>query len=142
MHSEIPLEDTERLINTILPFCQQMVQRHGGFHPFGAVMSTVGDVELVAAYAGEEFPDPDDLERMLRDGMREGIRDGKYRAVAICADVHLTREDGAETDAIRIHIEHEEGNTSAYYIPYRLGEGDPEYGDIFRTTAERRIFPI
>lgn len=35
-------EEGDKLLNTLLPFAQQMLAKYGAFHPFGAYMNATG----------------------------------------------------------------------------------------------------
>jgi hypothetical protein len=39
-----PKADCEALMNAVLPFAEQMLDRHGAFHPFGGAMGADGEV--------------------------------------------------------------------------------------------------
>jgi len=45
-------QDFEKLLNTLLPFTQQMLQEHGDFLPFGTTLSPEGEGSLVMGSAG------------------------------------------------------------------------------------------
>jgi len=46
----------DALLDSLLPFAQQQLAKHGEFLPFGSVMTTAGDVTLVAGSTGDERP--------------------------------------------------------------------------------------
>ena len=43
-----PKEECEQLLNAILPFAINQLNKHGEFYPFGAVMLNNGDISLTA----------------------------------------------------------------------------------------------
>ena len=50
-----PKADCESLLNAVLPFAQQMLDRHGEFYPYGGAMTTDGQITPIAAYDGQEY---------------------------------------------------------------------------------------
>lgn len=47
--------DLNALLETALPFAQQMLEEHGDFYPFGATMKVDGKIDQTAASTGEEL---------------------------------------------------------------------------------------
>jgi hypothetical protein len=129
-------DDLDGLLNMTLPLAQQMLEKHGEFFPFGAVMTTGGEAQLLGADRGLG-------ERLASAAvlatMRGGIHDyrARYRAVATCFDVRLP-----ESDAVRIELEHQEGPVMAVFLPYkkkRFG-GGVEYGELGLGAADRQVW--
>ena len=46
--------DLDNLLNSLLPFAQQMLKRYGEFYPFARVLTAEGEIAAVAAYTGDE----------------------------------------------------------------------------------------
>ena len=129
-------DDLDGLLNMTLPFARQMLDKQGEFYPFGAVMSTGGEAGLLGA-------DPDQGEHPASAAalaaMLAGIRDHRagYRAAATCCDVRLP-----DSDAIRVELEHQEGQAIAVLLPYkkkRFCRG-VEYGELCGATANRQVW--
>ena len=57
----------EELLNYCLGFAKQMVEAHGAFHPFGAVLLPSGTVTAVGADIGEEHPNGADVFRFFAE---------------------------------------------------------------------------
>lgn len=53
--------DAEKLLNTLLPFAEQMLQQHRGFFPFGGRMAPDGVITHEGAYNGSEQPPSQEL---------------------------------------------------------------------------------
>jgi len=81
--------DLQALFETFLPFTQKLLREHGGFNPWGAVMSSSGEIQWVAADNGEEFPDAQALINMLTDTFKGQCNRGVLRAIGICYDVRI-----------------------------------------------------
>jgi hypothetical protein len=128
-------DDLDGLVGTVLPFAQQMLAQHGGFYPFAAVVSTDGQTQLLAADLGQDHPDTTELRSTLVESIRD-FRDG-LRAAAVCSDVRL---QGA--DAIRVELEHRDGQAMAVLMPYQARPPAPgiEYQDLRAVAAEQYVW--
>ena len=113
-------DDLDGLLNVTLPFAQQMLAKSGEFYPFGAAVSADGGTRLLAGDPGQgEHPASPEVLYTLLAGLRQTRAD--LRAVAICSDVGL-----ADTDAVRVELEHRDGHAMAVLMPYkkkRFGRG-------------------
>jgi len=129
-------DDLDGLLNTTLPFAQQMLEKSGEFYPFGAAMSTTGEASLLAAHSSlDDHPASNEVLASLLDGVRQYQE--KYRAVAFCSDVRLP-----DSDAVRVELEHLEGPAMAVLLPYkkkRLGRG-VEYGELRGGIADKQVW--
>jgi len=124
-------------VNTLLPFAQQQLDKHGAFFPFGAVVDHDGTVRLTAADNGREQPTALDV----LDGLHHVARSERVsiRAAAFVTDVHLPGKPG---DAIRVDVEHTEGIAIAVLLPYskrRLGRGI-DYAPLRAAPGERHTW--
>jgi hypothetical protein len=143
--SEHVQSDLDRLLNTVLPFADEMLRRHGEFYPYGAAITREGEEQVFAADPGEEEdPNPSEVLTSLVSGMSEEVND--LRAAALVSDVTSDR-----TDAIMIHLEHADSMAITVLLPYRFtdvpdvevqaeGEADVEYDDMAATPAEALIW--
>jgi hypothetical protein len=133
-------EQLDELLNTLIPFAQQQLERHGEFYPFGATMSHAGEVGFLAGYAEDEHPESQPLIDLLVDGLRS--KRDQYVATGICFDSRT--EDprtGEKTDAIAIDLEGVGDNPVTVYLPYHRSRlRGTKYGEIFAAAGERRVF--
>ena len=113
------------LLNLSLPFAQEMLDKHGEFFPYGAAVTTDGNPRLISASpAGGEQPTSANVLATLVEDLRSQ-RHG-LRAAAVVSDVRA-----ADSDAVRLELEHREGASVAVLVPYRKNssrEGGVEYG--------------
>jgi hypothetical protein len=79
--------DLDQLLNSLIPFAQQMLSKRGEFFPFGSAMTTDGKIEAHAAYDGNEQPPSQQLIDLLTQGFRQQASSRRIRAAAICYDV-------------------------------------------------------
>jgi hypothetical protein len=82
-------EECEGLLRAAVPFAVNMLAKAGGFYPFGAAMTPAGDVVMVASTHDEERPASAAVLGRLTADLREAAGAGRYKAVALAADVHL-----------------------------------------------------
>ena len=124
-------DDLDGLLNDVLPFAQQQLDKNGAFFPYGMVIGASGYSRMIAADLGNgEQPACVDVLALLVDGLRRD-RD-QLRAVALVSDVRT-----ADSDAVRVELEHREGAAMAVLLPYikkRFRRG-VEYGSLAGVTA-------
>jgi hypothetical protein len=134
-------DDLDALLVPLLEFAQEMLRKHGEYLPFGNVMTTNGDIELVAGYTGSEQPPSQDVIDLLLGGARSRAATGEIRAAGICYDVRLRTEDGKPTDAIAVSLEHRAGDAVQVLLPYSKGRFTGlRFGDLTAGPGEQRIF--
>ena len=124
------------LLNVTLAFAKDQLEKRGEFLPFGSVVTGDGETKFLASYSGEQGATSRDLLEMLVQGAREQA--SSYRAVAIVADALIE----GKRDAVRIDIEHRDGNAISIALPYskrRLGRGI-DYGEMIAAEGVRRIW--
>jgi hypothetical protein len=145
--SEHVQSDLDRLLNTVLPFADEMLRRHGEFYPYGAAITREGEEQVFAADPDEDDdPNPSEILSSLVSGMSAEVDD--LRAAALVSDV--TNE---KTDAIMVHLEHADSMAITVVLPYRFTtltdtddvsadatEAEVEYEDMAATPAEALIW--
>jgi hypothetical protein len=129
-------DDVQNLIDAVLPFAQQQLDRHGGFFPFGATIDSEGEVTMIA-----EFSDPSDEpdSKAILQSLYRGVQEQatELRAAVFVSDV--TTSDG---DAIRAEVEHREGTALVVLSPYskrRLRKAKA-YGELELLPGEPRLW--
>ena len=131
-------DDLDALVNAALPFATQQLEQHGEFYPYGVSRSTAGDESMVAGDPGAgERPASTAVLATLVEGLRRE-RDG-LRAAALVADVRWS--DG---DAIRVELEHREGQAIAVLLPYNkkpFGRG-VEFGNLAAGESSLQIWSV
>ena len=134
--------DLDQLLNAQLPFAQQMLAKHGEFYPFGAAMTTAGEITAEAAYDGTERPPSQQLIDMMTQAFRQRAAAGQIRAAAICYDIRTIPPGETEkTDAICVGLEHQNGEAVDVCVPYKKGWfGKIAYGKLFAAKRTRGFF--
>jgi hypothetical protein len=129
----------DTLLDLLMGFAVETVTKHGEFYPFAGAMDE-GGPRLVAAAGADEKPASADLLVDLEQALRQQAASGA-RAAAIAADVRITTPQGEPTDAIRVHVEHAEGDAVEVFMPYAKKRlSGVEFGEIFAAPADRLIF--
>jgi hypothetical protein len=136
--SDLAQGDLDGLLNALLPFAQQELEKLGEFFPFGATVTVDGETRLLGVDAmQEERPESASIISMLLADA-ENKRDD-LRAVGICSDARAT-----DSDAIRLDLEHSEGTAIAVLLPYvkkRFGRGI-EYSALQASVATNQIWTV
>lgn len=129
-------DDLDRLLDESLPFARDLLERNGEFFPYAIALSTSGEFRPVAGDPGEgDQPSSVAVLQTLLDGLRGQTTEN--RAAAMVSDVRLP-----DSDAIRVELEHSEGQAIVVLLPYRkkrLRKG-VDYGEVFASQGERQIW--
>jgi hypothetical protein len=119
----------EELLNYCTGFAKQMIQGHGEFHPFGAVIASSGQLTAVGAHIGEEFPKGAELYSFLQSSMKTQFQKQEIIACAITANVDIPAQFKPPfPDGIRVLLECA-GFSRFIYLPYRISGGSASYGE-------------
>ena len=133
-------EDYNALLEMLMPFAEQMLKKHGEFFPFGAAVSTAGEIGAHATYDGNETPASEEVIAMLVQGFQGEARGGKIRATGICYDGRIV-QDGKKVDAVIISLEHVSGSATKTCVPYTKGMfGKYRFGELIAALDEPKIF--
>jgi hypothetical protein len=79
----------EELLNYCVGFAKQMVESHGAFHPFGAVIVSGGTLNAVGGDVGEEHPRGAAVFQFLQSAMHAQFRKREIIAASIATDVNI-----------------------------------------------------
>lgn len=119
----------EQVLNYCLGFAKQMIESHGAFHPFGAVIASAGTLTAVGAGVGEEHPHGADVFRFLQSAMHSQFQKGEIVAAGIATDVNIPSQyQPPFPDGIRVLLECV-GYSRYIYVPYRISSGRAEHGE-------------
>jgi hypothetical protein len=113
--------ELETFLDPLLGFAHDMLRKEGEFYPFGATITSDGQMELTGAHPGDEHPRSKEVIDLMVSWMRSQAEAGKIRAAAICYDVRFRPDDGDLTDAIAVVLEHRAGDRALMVQPYSKG---------------------
>lgn len=137
-----PKADCEALMNSVLPFAEQMLTTHGEFIPFGGAMRPDGQLVSIAGYDGNEHPKSVDVISLMKDGLIAAARKGEYKATAIIYDVRVKLPSAEEkSDAIAVSLNHRDNYSVIVLFPYKIDNGKLILGTDFAQKGEADIFP-
>jgi len=133
-------QDYNALLELLMPFAEQMLKKNGEFFPFGAAVSTEGEVRACATYDGNETPASEEVIAMLVQGFQGEAGDGKIRATGICYDGRIV-QDGKKVDAVIISLEHVSGSATKTCVPYTKAMfGKYRFGELIAALDEPKVF--
>ena len=130
-------EECEWLLNFLLPFADEQLEKNGAFLPFGAVLKS-SEYAVATAAASEEAANGMDI---LIHAHREMASNGEILASGIAYIAEITLEDGRKTDAVVVSLEHLSGYSVVVLQPYSfdaLNRFIPE--DLLAHEGMHRIF--
>jgi len=133
-------EDYNALLEFLMPFAEQMLKKNGEFFPFGAAVSTEGEVQACATYDGNESPASEEVIALLLQGFQGDAREGKIRATGICYDGRIV-QDGKKVDAVIISLEHASGGATKTCVPYTKSMfGKYRFGELIAGVDDPKVF--
>jgi hypothetical protein len=138
----IQKQESETLMNAILPLAEKMLRQYGEFYPFGGYMKPDGTiVEVGAADADTDHPKSKDLICVLRSSFQELARTNQCKAVAVVFDVAVTVPKSArKCDAIQVCVEHADGYSVEVFFPYQIVGDQIVYDETFAQQGKHEIF--
>jgi hypothetical protein len=113
---------------------EKMLAERGDFLPHAAVLSAEGRVALVGAMCSSSngLANSESIRPMLYQGLRSMAQERALSAIAVAENVAVDLDDGTVTQAIKVFIEHCQGLTLAFFLPYvEEGPGQYAYGASF-----------
>lgn len=134
--------DCEALLNSVLPFAEQVLRKHGEFYPYGGAMRTDGQIISVGGDSGSEQPKSIELIELLKSAFIAAAQKGEYKATALVTNSSLTiSSTGEKTDAIVVSLDHRDDYSVIVMFPYTITNGklvmqapiaQKGAGDVFR----------
>jgi hypothetical protein len=114
-------EECEQVMNFLIPFAQQMLEKHGEFFPLGAAMQADGKIAALPTDVGDEHPPSQRIIDSLTQVFRRGAKEGKYRATGLAYGIRTVPPGSKEeTDAVGVRLDHVRGYSVVVVFPYRI----------------------
>lgn len=133
-----PVDENHRratqLLNATMSYARLILRQYGELGPFGFAIDRDGEVSRETVEIPRLPRDPERLWKVLAEHMKEQVRRGRVKALAMAANVTLP-EPSAEgfADAVVVEIEQESGSAMEITVPYRI------YGGHLKNLIPRRI---
>jgi len=134
--------DFEKLLGALIPIAQSMLKDLGAFIPFGAFITSEGEVQLAGGEGNPSHLETQEILEMYLEAYREAAAAGAFTATALCVDVRIQIPGKLEkTDAIQIMLENSGGESLNAFMPYaKDAKSDITYAQLFATPADPRVF--
>ncbi|SRR6266404_139200 len=139
-----PKQESEKLMNAILPLAEKMLRQHGEFYPYGGYMTPDGRIVDV----GADDPDADrpkskDLIYVLKSSFREIASTGQCKAVAMVFNVSVNLpKSNRKSDAIQVCVEHVDGYAAEVFFPYQTINNEIVYAETFAQGGKHEFFEL
>jgi hypothetical protein len=134
-------QESERLMNELLPFAKRMLREFGEFHPFGGLLGSDGTSAHVGATTDRDYGPASELIGLLEREFHDRASAGMIRAAAIVTNRGLGPSATDEMkDAIEVRIDHVDGFSANVYVPYALNGGQLRVGRPFATRGTAFAF--
>jgi hypothetical protein len=117
--SHASLEALASLLEYCESFAKRMLVEAGEFHPFGALLSSSGQVQALAGHLGVELPKGHHLYQFLQGAVGQLAGQQEILAYALAANVNIPPSFNSPfPDGVRVHVE-ANGYSRMVYTPYR-----------------------
>jgi hypothetical protein len=135
-------QESERLMNSVIPLAKKMLAEYGEFYPYGGYMKFDGEiVDVGAKDPDDDYPKSKDLIYILKSSFQEMARTNHSKAVAIVFNVRVNIPTSEKiSDAIQVCIDHVDGYSVEVFFPYQIISDKILYGEIFAQKGKSEIF--
>jgi hypothetical protein len=135
-------QESEALVNAILPLAEKMLRQRGEFYPYGGYMKPDGTiVEVGPTDPDTDHPKPKDLIYVLRSALKDLRQRNQCKAVAMVVNVTVTLPNSnRKSDAIQVCVEHLEHYSGEVFFPYQLIGNEVVYGETFAQPGKAEVF--
>ena len=131
----------DTLLNLLLPFALEMIERSQTFYPFGGFINQSGEFEQLSMEHIHNA-EPKEIVNTFLKAFEEGVRSGDYRAFGICAlmRAELPGQQGKQ-NVIVVSMEDETAVAVDSYLPYdQNAEGAVTHGQLISELVEPTVF--
>ncbi|MGE0790126.1 MAG: hypothetical protein AB7S26_30915 [Sandaracinaceae bacterium] len=134
-------DEMNELLNGAVEVASELLAKESEFLPFALALATDGEVFHIEPEDDDLSGDEAQVVATLREGLREEALSGRWKAIAVVADVTLEDESGeAMTSAIHITMEHADGDPVNCTVPYAIEGEELELDDLFAEPGETVVF--
>ena len=140
MDNNAARREIDALLNEGIKTASHFLKKSREFYPFGVALTPDGKMCHLQTWGGNDHPTSNEVLAILYPGLKQGVREGKYKAVAIVTDVKIRKPRSYEAqDAISIQIEHPDSAPIACYMPYLFEGAELVFGDLAAQQTDARV---
>jgi hypothetical protein len=110
--------DSDRLFSFLLGASKQLLEANGEMYPIAAALFADGHMRQVAAYCGDEHPESQKVLDELSLALTSQASPQRSLALGVAYDIRFTDGKNEKSDAIKIDIEHVDGESIRVITPY------------------------
>jgi hypothetical protein len=131
MAEELEYEsEMDELLDDALAYAEQLLESGEEFIPFGQELMLDGGIEGVFVDVEQEI-DANQYREILHNHLAERLSAGEILGYGVCCDTRIG-DDGVETDAILVELEHVDIASTIVLVPYERNDlGELEFGEPF-----------
>ncbi len=135
-------DDLNSLLNAAIDVATDLLAADTEFAPFAmALQRSDGEIFHIEPEDDDDDADDEVIIAALYSGLRESVAEGRWRAVAVCADVTIEGEDGQPvSSAILVRLEHEADEPVSCTVPYDVGDESVELAELHAEPGEAQVF--
>ncbi len=135
-------DDLNDLLGGAVEVAKEYLADATEFAPFALAMQ-IEDGEMIHLEPEEDasLEDAEQVRAVLVAGLREGVRQGRFKATAIVSDVTLEDDKGeAVVSAIHVALEHADADPVTCIVPYEIAAENVELAELMAEPGERVVF--
>jgi hypothetical protein len=88
------------LVKNILDQANHYLNDAGEFYPFGAAISSQGELTPIGVYLENDFPKSNEVLEILENVIRKWIEDDEYKVAAVGIDVFIKSNRDGEVEKV------------------------------------------
>ena len=121
-------QETQELMNAVLPMAEKMLTGQGYFYPYGGAMTPAGDIIDIVSHIETDKPSASDMIAVLQDKLVGSAVNKDFKATALVYD------------SIAINLDHELGYSVVVFVPYTVEEGKVSLGELTIQAGDKSVF--
>ncbi|MBT7442366.1 MAG: hypothetical protein HN790_00150 [Methylococcales bacterium] len=134
-------QETQELMNAVLPMAEKMLTGQGYFYPYGGAMTPAGDIIDIVSHIETDKPSASDMIAVLQDKLVGSAVNKDFKATALVYDSMIAASNNSEkSDAIAINLDHELGYSVVVFVPYTVEEGKVSLGELTIQAGDKSVF--
>jgi hypothetical protein len=135
-----PRKEIDLLLRVVTRLAQKRLEK-GGFIPFGAVLGSNRDVQLLMPEGWAKDCTRDEVETYWYAELRKHAAKDGCKVVCFCSDVGVPMEAGQYILAVNVYIEHPQAEAVNMFYPYtKNSESHVEFGQPTTVKTEHHVF--